>query len=69
METRQPAKAFRAAFEATLRDPRLQAEAQSLHIDMTLRPAAELVSLLDKLYSTSPETLETVRKIIPAGRD
>ncbi len=63
------ALALRAAFEATLDDPDLLAEARASRIDMTPRPAAELVSLLDKLYSTPQETLETVAKLIPAGRD
>ncbi len=63
------ALALRAAFEATLRDPDLLTEAKSAHIDMTLRPAGELVSLLDKLYATPGETLDAISKIMPAGRD
>jgi tripartite-type tricarboxylate transporter receptor subunit TctC len=63
------ATALRAAFEEALRDPELIAEAHASRIDMTLRPAPELVSLLDRLYATPKETLATVAKIIPAGRD
>ncbi len=63
------ALALRGAFEATLRDPDLIAEARASRIDMTPRPAAELVSLLDRLYATPRETLDAVAKIVPAGRD
>jgi hypothetical protein len=63
------AAALRKAFEETLRDPELIAEARVSRIDMTLRPAPELVSLLDRLYATPKETLDTVAKIVPAGRD
>ena len=63
------ALALRAAFEETLRDPELLAEAKTARIDMTPRPADELVSLLDKLYATPRQTLDAVAKLIPAARD
>ncbi len=59
--------ALRAAFEAAVADPALIAEARAARIDMTFRPAGELVSLVGKLYATPAETIETVRKISPAG--
>jgi tripartite-type tricarboxylate transporter receptor subunit TctC len=59
--------AFRAAFDAALADPALIAEAAQAGLDMTPRPAADLVSLLGKLYATPRETIETVKKIIPTG--
>jgi tripartite-type tricarboxylate transporter receptor subunit TctC len=59
--------AFRKAFEDTLADPALIAEAKQTQIDMTFRPAAELVSLLGKLYATPAATIDTVKKIIPTG--
>ena len=60
-------KTLRAAFDAAVSDPALIAEASAANIDMTPRPAAALVSLIDKLYATPVETIETVKKIIPTG--
>ncbi len=59
--------ALRAAFAAALGDPALIAEAKQAQIDMTPRPAGELVSLVGKLYATPAATIETVKKIIPTG--
>ena len=60
---------LRTAFEETLRDPELITAARTSKIDMTPRPAGDLVSLLDRLYATPRETIDMVSKLIPAGRD
>jgi tripartite-type tricarboxylate transporter receptor subunit TctC len=59
--------AMRNAFKAALADPELMQEAGRANIDMSLTSPEDLLTLIDKLYATSPQTLDIVRKLLPAG--
>lgn len=59
--------AMRGAFKAALADGDLLQEAAKANLDMTLRPPEDLMALIEKLYATSPQTLEVVRKLLPGG--
>jgi tripartite-type tricarboxylate transporter receptor subunit TctC len=59
--------AMRNAFKAALADPELLQEAAKASLDMALRPPQDVVALIDKLYATSPQTLDVVRKLLPGG--
>jgi tripartite-type tricarboxylate transporter receptor subunit TctC len=56
---------MRKAFADAVNDPALVAEAARLKLDMTFRPADDLVKLVDNLYKTPPAIIETVRKLVP----
>lgn len=56
---------MRKAFAAAVNDPELIAEAEKMKLDMTYRPPAHLERLLADLYRTPPETIESVRKLVP----
>jgi tripartite-type tricarboxylate transporter receptor subunit TctC len=60
---------LRAAFAATHADPNYIAEAKSLQIDVTHRPAAALQKLADDLFATPKELVEQVKAIMPAPGD
>jgi tripartite-type tricarboxylate transporter receptor subunit TctC len=59
--------AMRAAVKAALADPDLIQEAAKSSLDMSLRSPDDLMALIEKLYATSPQTLEVVRKLLPGG--
>ena len=56
---------MRKAFADAVNDPELVAEAERLKLDMTLRPADDLVKLVDNLYKTPLAIIDTVRKLVP----
>ena len=56
---------MRKAFADAVNDPELVAEAERLKLDMTFRPADDLVKLVDNLYKTPPSIIDTVRKLVP----
>ena len=56
---------MRKAFADTLKDPELIAEAEKIRLDMTYRPPDRLAQLVANLYTTPPEMIETVRKLVP----
>ena len=59
--------AMRAAFKATLADPDLLQEAAKSKLDMALKPAEDVMALIEKLHETPPQTLDVVRKLLPGG--
>jgi tripartite-type tricarboxylate transporter receptor subunit TctC len=59
--------AMRTAFKAALTDPELVQEAARAGIDMSLTSPEDLIALVEKLYATSPQTLDVVRRLLPAG--
>jgi tripartite-type tricarboxylate transporter receptor subunit TctC len=59
--------AMRDAFKATLADGDLLQEAAKANIDMALKSPDDLMALIDKLYATSPQTLEAARRLLPGG--
>jgi tripartite-type tricarboxylate transporter receptor subunit TctC len=61
--------AMRQAFAETLRDPELIAEAEKAKLDMTYRSPEALTELVAKLQETPRDMLDTVLKLVPAGRD
>jgi tripartite-type tricarboxylate transporter receptor subunit TctC len=56
---------MRRAIEAAANDPEMLAEAEKLHMDMAWRPPAGLTALVEKLYKTPPEMVETIKKLVP----
>jgi hypothetical protein len=58
---------MRDAYRAALADRDLLQEAAKANIDMALRPPDELIALIEKLYATSPQTLEAARRLLPGG--
>jgi tripartite-type tricarboxylate transporter receptor subunit TctC len=56
---------MRKAFADAVNDPELIAEAERLKLDMTYRPPAELMKLVDNLYQTPPSIIDMVRKLVP----
>ena len=60
---------LRKAFAETVKDPELLAEAAKLKVDMTFTPPEALALLSTRLYETPKTTIETVRKLVPAGHE
>jgi tripartite-type tricarboxylate transporter receptor subunit TctC len=56
---------MRKALADTTRDPELVAEAEKIKLDMTYRPPEDLERLVDNLYKTPPEMVETIKKLVP----
>ena len=56
---------MRKAFTDTAKDPQMLAEAEKSKIDMTYILPARLEELVDKLYRTPPELIETVKRLVP----
>jgi tripartite-type tricarboxylate transporter receptor subunit TctC len=56
---------LRKSFAETLKDPELIAESEKLNVDMSFRSAQQLEATTKALYSTSPELIETVAKLLP----
>lgn len=54
---------IRAAFDATMKDPQLLAEAASQGLDVDPVSGDEITALVRRLYDTPPDVLELVRKI------
>jgi tripartite-type tricarboxylate transporter receptor subunit TctC len=60
---------LRAAFAAVHADPEFLAEAESLQVDVTYRPAAALQKLVDGMFTTPKELIAQVKTIMPAPGD
>lgn len=56
---------MRKAFVDAVKDPELVAEANRLKLDMTYRPADDLIKLVDNLYQTPRSVIDTVKKLVP----
>ena len=52
-------------FADAVKDPDLVAEAERLKLDMTYRPPADLMKLVDNLYKTPTSVIDTVKKLVP----
>jgi tripartite-type tricarboxylate transporter receptor subunit TctC len=57
--------AMRQAFAAVAKDPDMLAEAAKIKIDMTFHAPGHLETLVESLYQTPPELIETVKKLVP----
>ena len=57
--------AMRRAIEEAVKDPELVAEAEKLNLDMSWRAPDNLTRLVEDLYSTPPEMLDAVKKLVP----
>jgi tripartite-type tricarboxylate transporter receptor subunit TctC len=57
--------AMRQAFAAVAKDPDMLAEAAKTKIDMTFHAPVHLETLVESLYQTPPELIETVKKLVP----
>jgi tripartite-type tricarboxylate transporter receptor subunit TctC len=56
---------MRKAFADVAKDSAMLADAAKLKLDMTFIPPARLEALIASLYETPPETIETVKKLVP----
>jgi hypothetical protein len=56
---------MRKAFADLAVDPQMLADAERANIDMTFRPPAHLEQVVERLYRTPPELIETVKKLVP----
>jgi tripartite-type tricarboxylate transporter receptor subunit TctC len=57
--------AMRQAIAAAAHDPELLAEAEKMKLDMAYRPPEHLERLVLQLYDTPPQTIDTVKKLVP----
>jgi tripartite-type tricarboxylate transporter receptor subunit TctC len=57
--------AMRQAFVAVAKDPEMLAEAAKIKMDMTFHSPEHLERLVESLYQTPPELIETVKKLVP----
>jgi tripartite-type tricarboxylate transporter receptor subunit TctC len=57
-------KTLRAAFDATMRDPQFQADAQKMRVDISPLPGAKVQELVAKLYASPPALVERAKKAI-----
>ena len=56
---------MRKAFADVANDPQMLADAERAKVDMTFRSAAHLEQVVERLYRTPPDLIETVRKLVP----
>ena len=56
--------ALRRAFEQSLDDPELQADARRLRMQVTLIPGETLAARVDELMRTPPDLLQTVERLM-----
>jgi tripartite-type tricarboxylate transporter receptor subunit TctC len=56
---------LRKAIAEAAHDLELIAEAEKMKLDMAYRPPEHLEKLIANLYGTSPETIATVKKLVP----
>jgi tripartite-type tricarboxylate transporter receptor subunit TctC len=56
---------LRKALADATKDPELVAEADRIKLDMTYRPPADLERLVENLYATPPEMVETIKRLVP----
>jgi tripartite-type tricarboxylate transporter receptor subunit TctC len=55
---------LRTAFDATMKDPQLIADAEKTRIDISPVPGARVQELVQKFYATPPDIVELARKAI-----
>jgi tripartite-type tricarboxylate transporter receptor subunit TctC len=55
---------LRKAFEVTMKDPELLAEAEKMRIDVDASTGEEVQALVAKMYETPPQVIERVKKAI-----
>jgi tripartite-type tricarboxylate transporter receptor subunit TctC len=60
-------EAIQKAFAAALKDPALVEEAEKLKLDMIYTSPAGLQKLLDGLYATPPDLLQTIKAQMPGN--
>jgi tripartite-type tricarboxylate transporter receptor subunit TctC len=58
-------EAMRKAFAEVATDPEMLAEAAKTKMDMTFHSPAHLERLVESLYQTPPDLIETVKKLVP----
>jgi tripartite-type tricarboxylate transporter receptor subunit TctC len=57
--------AMRKAFADLASDPLMLADAERSKVDMTFRSPAHLEQVVERLYRTPPDLIETVKKLVP----
>ena len=60
--------ALRKAFEATMKDPELLAEAEKMRIDVDASTGEEVQALVAKMYETPPAVIERVKKAMARNK-
>jgi tripartite-type tricarboxylate transporter receptor subunit TctC len=56
---------MRKAFADLASDPQMLADAERAKVDMTFRPPSHLEQVVERLYRTPPDLIDTVRKLVP----
>jgi tripartite-type tricarboxylate transporter receptor subunit TctC len=56
---------MRKAIADAAHDPELLAEAEKMKLDMAYHPPEDLERLIAQLYQTSPEMVDTIKKLVP----
>ena len=57
-------RTLRAAFERTANDAEFRAEAKMRNLEVDFTPPEEISSILDKMYTASPETVARVKEVL-----
>lgn len=60
----QRAEMLRAAFDATVADPEFKAEAAKIGLPMRTMGGKEMQTLVERLYRTSPQTIERAKFLL-----
>jgi tripartite-type tricarboxylate transporter receptor subunit TctC len=63
--TRERADTMRKAFADVAQDPQMLADAEKAKIDMLYHSPAYLEALVESLYRTPPDMIETIKKLVP----
>lgn len=60
-------QALRAGFDATMKDKAFRAAADKAKLDITPISGAEIQTLIDNMYSATPEVVELAKKVVQRG--
>ena len=60
-------KALRAAFQATMRDPKFLEEAKKINLEVQPVPAEEIDKLVADIFKTPPAVIEQARQVLGIG--
>lgn len=61
-------EALRTAFEATLKDPAMEADAKKSRLDLGFMSGADVQALVAKVYATPPAITDRVREMLRSDR-
>ena len=67
-DAKERLKILRAAFAATMQDKEFLADAERTRIDVVPTTGEKVQQMVEQLYATPGDVIETIRKISPALR-